>query len=166
MESAFRRPVEARHFPPIVAAPTIEAKPPPMVYCARCETPAVLFAASKCSPGGLGSPDSALPQGWLLLHGHPYCVDCSRVVAPAARVSRLKVIGPQDGVTRHRGCRIGHQIVLHAVGIRIHGGANPPEGSRDEPAQFLLELTDLNDLMTELSVIRLELQANIRAQEG
>lgn len=141
----------------------VAGTPPPMVECARCETPAVLFAASKCSPGGVGSPDSELPLGWLLLDGSPYCADCARVVAPAARTSKLHVIGSVDPPARHRGCRIGHELALDTVGMRMHGGASVAAADRDEPIHFLFTLMDLDDMITHLRVIRMELEASVAA---
>lgn len=156
-----RRPVEARHNPPIMAAPTIEALPPPMVECTRCDTPAVLFAAGRidCS-----DRDPDLPKGWLLMEGRPFCPDCVSAMAPSAE--NVTVIGPADGEARYRGLRISHQIVLDAVGLRIEGGARRYPGERGDPVQTMLTVPDIDKLIAHLKVIRVELVASAKDMEA
>lgn len=69
---------------------------------------------------------------------------------------RERSIGPTSR-NRFRGCRIGHEIQLGAVGLQIRGGATPPNG-RDERVQFLLMPEDLDEMIVCLSAIRAELQ--------
>ncbi len=67
------------------------------------------------------------------------------------------------GQSRFRGCRLGHEIVRNLVNLRIHAGSAPGRPAVDEPAQFLLGLSGLDDLLDELRTIRAELADAERA---
>ncbi len=60
------------------------------------------------------------------------------------------------GQSIFRGCRVGHELVRNHVIIEIHGGSKASRPSADEPAQFMMSLTGLDELIDELRNIREE----------
>ncbi|RST30138.1 hypothetical protein HMF7854_04335 [Sphingomonas ginkgonis] len=123
------------------------APPAKLAQCERCETSVFLVG-------------DQLPEDWIRVN-HPargstaYCPDCQHA-APKARTSGARAIATQPAgpaPSRHRGCRIGHEVALGIAAIQIRAGANPPPG-RDEVVQFLLDPAALHELIVELGAIR------------
>lgn len=148
---------------PAPAADMIPGSPPPMVECARCETPAVMFTASACCSGGVGAPDAALPKGWALVDGRPHCPDCRRgpsvlfrAPRPAASSRALRAVGRPKERSRYQAWRIGHEVALGQAAIQIRAVAEPT-GGRDEAVSFLMDVHGIDELIIELSAIRAEL---------
>lgn len=123
-----------------------------LAQCANCETSAVM-AGGHLPAGWVELADSSVPSGKSAL-----CPDC----APPAFVIR----NGDAGGSYYGGCRIHHEIMLGAAGLRIHGGAEPRRGGRDEPVQFLLNLDGLDQLISHLQHIRGQLAASPDKEEA
>ena len=129
--------------------------------CASCETATVLQVADgepQLPQGWIVLPDPALPTGASAL-----CPDCSRPLTrlpdpvPPPLTAEITSV-PQDAARGgQHGCRVLHQLLGGAAVIRIHAGARPVEGLRDDPVHFLLRATDLDELIEHLGTIRADL---------
>jgi hypothetical protein len=58
------------------------------------------------------------------------------------------------GQSRFRGCRVGHEIIRDHVVLEIRAGSIGDRAINDEPAQFLISRTGLDELIDELKSIR------------
>jgi hypothetical protein len=133
--------------------PDLGVAPPATAICSRCETTVVLVG-------------KALPRDWHIVDGEAVCGDCvpddRRMCRPRARPhANERRIGPAEP-SRHRGCRIRHEVAFGMAAIEIRAGTAPPLG-RDEPVQFLMAPDGIDNLIIELDAIRAELKARGRA---
>jgi hypothetical protein len=63
------------------------------------------------------------------------------------------------GQSRFRGCRVGHEIIRDHVVLEIRAGSIAGRAIDDEPAQFLISRTGLDDFIDELRSIRAKVAA-------
>ena len=103
-----------------------------------------------------------LPAGWRPSAdgSRIECPDCARSARAGADILRsgAQASIPADAATKGQlGYRVAHSIFGDAVVLRIHAGAKPVPGGRDEPVHFLLRAADLDDVIAHLRTIRTEL---------
>lgn len=134
---------EERYLPPPGGAAVRREAPPGMAECGRCGIPVILVAGR-------------LPDSWADVDGVAHCPDC-RDPRSASAVDDHDPTKGAETTPSILGCRIDQLLGPGTVTLRIHAGAAPLPGRRDDPVHFLLTAAELDEVIDHLRELSAEL---------